>query len=127
MNESFTCRDFECKNGQISDFELKSLLTCRTNGEIKFELVDIREMFEYSDLSIKGTDLLLPTSTIHLHMDKLEEMKDSFIILYCRTGNRTRQMLNILTRMGFKKIAHLNKGIVQYSGEKLKNALIPEK
>jgi predicted sulfurtransferase len=58
-------------------------------------------------------------------MNKLENIKDKFIVLYCRTGSRTGQMLYILKRMGFQKIAHLSDGIVQYSGAKLKNAPLP--
>jgi len=123
---SFTCKDIESLGTELSDTELKELLTCKENGEVEFQLIDIREMFEYSDLSIKGTDILFPTSTMHMHMDVLEKIKDDFIILYCRTGSRTGQMLNILKRMGFKKIAHLSNGIVQFSGEKLKNAPLPK-
>lgn len=122
---SFTCKDIENLGFELSDTELKELLTCRKNGEVAFQLIDIREMFEYSDLSIKGTDILFPTSTMHMHMDELEKIKNDFIILYCRTGSRTGQMLNILKRMGFTKIAHLSDGIVQFSGEKLKNAPLP--
>jgi rhodanese-related sulfurtransferase len=122
---SFTCKDISSLTSEISDKELKNLLTCKENGEIDFTLIDIREMFEYSDLSINGTDLLLPTSTIHTKMNILEDIKDNFIILYCRTGNRTGHMLNILQRMGFKKIAHLSDGIVQFSGDTSKNAPLP--
>jgi len=123
---SFTCKDIESLGTELSDTELKELLICKENGEVDFKLIDIREMFEYSDLSIKGTDILFPTSTMHMHMNELEKIKDSFIILYCRTGSRTGQMLNILKRMGFRKIAHLSDGIVQFSGEKLKNAPLPK-
>ena len=122
---SSTCKDIESLGTQLSDTQLKELLICRQNKELDFFLVDIREMFEYSDLSIKDTDILLPTSTMHIHMEELEKIKDSFIILYCRTGKRTGQMLTILKRMGFSKIAHLSDGIVQFSGEKLKNAPLP--
>jgi rhodanese-related sulfurtransferase len=135
MSETLTCKDsFDdkdeqiekiCQGGQVSDWQLKSLLTCRAEKMIDFLLVDIREMFEYFDKSIEGTDLLLPTSSIHLHMDKLEENKDKLIVLYCRTGSRTGQMLHILKRMGFLKIAHLSEGIVTYSGSTLKNAPLP--
>ena len=122
---SFTCKDISSLTSEISDKELKNLLTCRENGEVDFTLIDIREMFEYSDLSIDGTDLLLPTSILHTKMDELEKIKESFIILYCRTGNRTGHMLGILQRMGFKKIAHLSDGIVQFSGKTSKNAPLP--
>ena len=120
------CKDLDALGSELSDSQLKKLLECREDGKVDFTLIDIREMFEYSDLSIKNTDMLLPTSTIHMYMNKLEQLKDSFIVLYCRTGNRTGQMLHILKRMGFHKIAHLSDGIVQFSGEKLRNAPLPE-
>ena len=57
------------KSHEVSADELQFLLACRAKGKLDFLLIDIREMVEYSALSIKGTDILLPTSTIHLAMD----------------------------------------------------------
>ena len=111
---------------EISSDELIYLLECRTKQKVNFTLIDIRELFEYSDLSIKGTDLLLPTSNIHANMDQLTKRKGGFLIFYCRTANRTAQMLFILRRMGFEHIAHLSRGIVDFRGEKLKNAPLPK-
>jgi len=135
MSDTLTCKEsFEnideqlesiYQNGQISDWQLQSLLTCRDEGKVDFLLVDIREIYEYSELSIKGNDLLYPTSTLHLHIEKLEKVKDKFIILYCRRGNRTLQVLQALNRMEFKKVAHLSEGIITYTGEMLKNAELP--
>ncbi|MDD3342508.1 MAG: rhodanese-like domain-containing protein [Sulfurospirillaceae bacterium] len=113
-------------NCEISSDELNFLLECRAKQKVDFTLIDIREIFEYSDSSIKGTDLLLPTSMIHMNMDQLAKRKGSFMIFYCRTGNRTAQMLFMLRRMGFTHIAHLTKGIVNFRGEKLKNAPLPK-
>lgn len=116
----------EClQTHEISDEQLQELLTCKDNGQLDFLLVDIREMFEYTNLSIKGTDLLIPTSIIHEKLSLLEEKKDKFIILYCRTGNRTSFTMFALKRMGFLKIAHLTNGIVSYTGETIKNAPLP--
>ncbi len=126
--ENLPCDDVlkKClKTLEVSDSELQTLLTCKEKGLIDFLLVDIRELFEYSERSIDGTDLLLPTSTIHQQMNILEKNRDNFILLYCRTGNRTSFMLSILQKMGFEKIAHLSEGIVGYSGSISKNASIP--
>lgn len=113
------------KTHEISDKQLQKLLTCKEKRQLDFLLVDIREMFEYTNLSIKGTDLLIPTSIIHTKLSLLEENKDKFIILYCRTGNRTSFTMFALKRMGFSKIAHLSDGIVSYTGETKKNAPLP--
>ena len=63
------------KSHEVSTDELQFLLACRAKGKLDFLLIDIREMVEYSALSIKGTDVLLPTSTIHLAMDELVKRK----------------------------------------------------
>jgi len=114
------------KSHEVSGEELQFLLSCRAKGKVDFLLIDIREMIEYSAQSIKGTDLLLPTSTIQTTMDALAKCKSHLVILYCYSSSRTFQMVHILKRMGFMKIAHLDGGIVEYRGEKLKNAPLPK-
>ncbi len=113
------------KNHEISSDELQFLLSRREKGLVDFLLIDIREMYEYSAVSIKGTDLLLPTSMIHQHLDELAKQKDRLMIFYCRSANRTFQLISILKRMGYSRIAHLDGGIVEYLGEKVKNAPLP--
>ncbi len=114
------------KSHEISAEELQFLLSCRAKGKVDFLLIDIREITEYTALSIKGTDLLFPTSTIHQHINELVKHKDTLMIFYCYSSSRTFQMVHILKRMGLSKIAHLDGGIVEYRGEKLKNAPLPK-
>jgi len=113
------------QSNEITGEELQFLLSCRTKKKIDFLLIDIREIMEYSTLSIKGTDLLVPTSTIHLYLDELSRKKGSLMIFYCRSSNRTFQIVHILKRMGFTRIAHLASGIIGYHGRTLKNAPLP--
>ncbi len=110
---------------QVEDEELQNLLKHRKDGKFDFKLIDIREIYEYSNSSIDETDLLFPTTMLHEYMDHLDELKDKYIVLYCRTGSRTSQVLNILKRMGFEKVAHLTSGIIAFSGETSKNAKLP--
>ncbi len=108
-----------------SSAELEALLEARERGEIDFNLVDIREVFEYNQASIDGTDLLIPTSSIQQHFDKLEAIRDEPIVLYCRTGNRTGQIMYALDNMGFPKVSHLSQGIVTYHGKTSHGAKLP--
>jgi len=109
----------------MSSSELVTLLEAREKGEVEFNLVDIREVFEYSSSSIDGTDLIVPTSVIQKHIDKLEAIKDEPIILYCRTGNRTGQIMHALDSMGFPKVVHLSQGIIAYGGKTSHEAQLP--
>ena len=109
----------------MSSSELVTLLEAREKGEIGFNLVDIREVFEYDSSSIDDTDLLIPTSVIQQHIDKLEAIKDEPIVLYCRTGNRTGQIMHALDSMGFPKVVHLAQGIIAYGGKTSHGAKVP--
>ncbi|MFK5881874.1 MAG: rhodanese-like domain-containing protein [Sulfurospirillum sp.] len=113
-------------SAQVKDEDLQELLRYKEEGKFDFKLIDIREIYEYSDRSIDKTDLLYPTTLLHRHIEDLEKIKDEHIILYCRTGNRTEQVLMILKRMGFDKIAHLSEGIIAYSGKTGKNTKLPK-
>ncbi|AOO65245.1 rhodanese-like domain-containing protein [Sulfurospirillum halorespirans] len=114
------------KSCEVSGEELHVMLNLRAQKRLDFVLIDIREMYEYSESSIKGTDMLLPTSTIHQHMDELKKLSGKLLIFYCHIGGRTTQMLFILRRMGFSNIAQLSGGIDAFHGEKLKNAPLPK-
>ena len=113
------------KNKQMSSHELETLLEARESGDVKFTLVDIREVYEFESSSIDGTDLLIPTSVIQGHLDKFETRKEEVVILYCRTGNRTGQVMGALERMGHEKVVHLSHGIVAYAGSTSHKVEIP--
>ncbi|AHJ12760.1 rhodanese-like domain-containing protein [Sulfurospirillum multivorans] len=114
------------KSCEVSGEELHVMLNLRAQKRLDFVLIDIREMYEYSESSIRGTDILMPTSTIHQHMDELKKLANKLLIFYCHIGGRTTQMIFILRRMGFSNIAQLSGGIDAFHGEKLKNAPLPK-
>jgi len=114
------------KSCEVNGEELHVMLSLRAQKRLDFVLIDIREMYEYSESCIKGTDMLLPTSTIHHHMEELKKLSNKLLIFYCHIGGRTSQMIFILRRMGFLNIAQLSGGIDAFHGEKLKNAPLPK-
>jgi len=103
------------KKEQLSSSELESLLQARKEGLIDFELIDIREPFEYEMEHIVGADRLLPTTQFQSWAGDILE-SDKNIIIYCRTGNRTGQVQHILKQYG-KSVPHLTDGIVAFRGE----------
>ncbi len=112
-------------NQQMSSAELETLLKAREEGDIDFKLIDIREVFEFTDRSIVGADLLYPTTMIQKFVTDLEALKDEPVILYCRTGSRTGQIMYALRNMGMENVVHLSDGIMAYRGETIKGADIP--
>jgi len=113
------------QNKQMSSAILEILLKAREEGAIDFKLIDIREVFEYTNSSIVGTDLLYPTSMVNKFVSSFEEMKEIPVILYCRTGNRTGYIMSALENMGLTNVVHLTDGIVAYRGETTPRAEIP--
>jgi len=109
----------------MSSSELETLLKARAEKQIDFKLIDIRELFEFTDRSIVGADLLYPTSMIQKFVPDLEALKDVPVILYCRTGSRTGQIMHALRNMGMENVVHLSDGILAYRGETIKGADIP--
>jgi rhodanese-related sulfurtransferase len=113
------------QNPQMSSQELETLLKAREEGKIDFVLMDVREVFEFTDRSIKGADILLPTSMMNNKLHVFEELKEKPVVLYCRTGSRTGQVMYALRNMGYDNIVHLNPGIMGYFGETESGAPIP--
>ncbi|MEZ5063209.1 MAG: molybdopterin-synthase adenylyltransferase MoeB [bacterium] len=85
----------------------------RLRGEDLF-LLDVRNPDEFSLCRIEGSHLLpLP----HL-LDGVSELDSAReIIVYCRTGIRSAQAVNVLRDMGFRKAKNLRGGIHAWSAE----------
>ena len=124
---SYTKTDLKIvlKNKQISSSELEILLKAREERKIDFVLMDIREIYEYRQSSIKGVDMLIPTSVIDRKINLFEKLKNRSVIIYCRTGSRTGQLMYVLNKMGYTNISHLSCGILGYLGETAENASMP--
>jgi rhodanese-related sulfurtransferase len=74
-------------------------------------VLDIRTPGEFNQHHVKGAvniDFLAPDFAAKLN--KLD--KNQPILMHCRSGNRSGQSLAVFQKLGFKKIYHLNYGIV---------------
>lgn len=75
-----------------------------------FIIVDIRTPEEFDDGHIQDAVLIdFRADSFETEMDKLD--KDRAYLIYCRTGNRTSQSFEILTKLRFTKVYHLADGI----------------
>ena len=109
----------------LLSYDLVSLLEARDAKKIDFVLVDVRESYEYNELSIIGCDYLLPTSELQHQGNVYETLKTKNVVLYCRTGNRTGQVMAMLQQAGLEHVSHLAGGIVSYQGATQKSAALP--
>ncbi len=71
-------------------------------------ILDVRTQQEYSEGHLKGS-ILIPVDELATRLSELSKEKE--ILVYCRTGNRSRTAVNILTAAGYQKIFHMKDGI----------------
>ena len=64
-------------------------------------IVDVRTKEEYDSGHIEGA-LLLPVQELEVRLDEL--LMDKPIIVYCRSGGRSRTAATILVENGFKQV-----------------------
>lgn len=66
-------------------------------------ILDVRTPEEYAQGHIPGA-VLLPVTSIGSDTAKLLPDKDAEILIYCRSGNRSRQATNMLVDMGYTAV-----------------------
>jgi rhodanese-related sulfurtransferase len=74
-------------------------------------ILDVRTPMEFESERIKGAiNLDMYSNIFRNNLDKLD--KSQTIFLYCRTDSRSNHSKNIFIELGFKKIYHLEEGIL---------------
>ncbi len=90
-----------------SEFTEKMKSLSESDG---FMIIDVRTPEEFRSERIKGAvNINRYASGFDNEIDKLDRNKTYFI--YCRSGNRSGQVKNIMKKMGFKEVYNLKNGI----------------
>ncbi|HYN67551.1 MAG TPA: ThiF family adenylyltransferase, partial [Ornithinibacter sp.] len=101
------------KDSTISVRQLAALLEAREKGETDFLLVDVREPGEYEIVSIPGA-VLIPKNDF-LIGDALAGLpQDRPVILHCKVGARSAEVLAVLKSAGFADSQHVGGGILAW-------------
>ena len=94
----------------ISVHTLDGWLKERNDGGRDFQLVDVREPNEYEINKVPGS-VLIPKGEF-LRGSALEQLgNDKPIVLYCKTGARSAEVLAILKGAGFADAVHVGGGV----------------
>lgn len=80
------------------------------NRKDDFQLIDVREPFEYEVSNLEG--LNIPLSGILIESDKIA--KDKPVVIHCRSGKRSAQAVMLLEQEGFDNLANLAGGILAW-------------
>jgi molybdopterin/thiamine biosynthesis adenylyltransferase/rhodanese-related sulfurtransferase len=94
----------------IKEITAKELYDWQVKGK-KFQLIDVREPFEYEIAEIGGE--LMPLAGISDQADRIS--KDLDVVFYCKMGGRSSKAIRELEeKFGFKNLYNLNGGILAY-------------
>jgi len=76
-----------------------------------FTLVDVHVP---QQTHIEGTDAVIPYNQIAENLSELPSDKNAKIVLYCRSGSMSKEAADLLMRMGYTNVYHLEGGIQAY-------------
>ncbi len=96
---------------QISMDEAISLM----ETEKDYIILDVRRQDEYNEKHIPGA-VLVPNETIGTQPIPELPDKEQMILVYCRSGNRSKQASEKLANMGYTNIIEFG-GIIDWPGE----------
>ena len=96
---------------QISMSEAKTLM----ENESDFLLLDVRTPQEFADGHIPGA-VNLPNETIGSEKPELLPDQEQLILIYCRSGNRSKQASEKLAALGYTNIMEFG-GINTWNGD----------
>ncbi len=78
-----------------------------------FQLIDVREAFEYEVSNLQG--LHIPLANILVETEKID--RDKPVIVHCRSGARSAAAIMQLESHGFKDLYNLKGGILAWAAE----------
>lgn len=97
----------------ISVTQLEHMLKERDNGERDFTLIDVREPNEYEINQIPGS-VLIPKGEF-LNGNALGDLpSDKPIVLHCKSGVRSAEVLAIVKGAGYADAVHVGGGVVAW-------------
>ena len=95
---------------EITVQELKTKL----DNQEDFQLIDVREQNEREFTNIGGDHI--PMGNIMQSMDQIDKEKD--VVIYCRSGSRSGQVVNFLeANHGFENLYNLKGGILAWADD----------
>ena len=96
---------------QISLEEAKQLM----KDEEGYIILDVRTKEEFAEGHIPGA-ICVPNETISDEMPEELPEQDQLILVYCRSGNRSKQASKKLAELGYTNIKEFG-GIIDWDGE----------
>lgn len=95
----------------MEDITVQELKSRMDQGE-SLVIIDVREQYEYDEFNIGGR--LIPLGELPAKVDDLDDLKDTEIIVHCRSGARSAGAKGFLTQQGFTRVRNLIGGMNEW-------------
>jgi sulfur-carrier protein adenylyltransferase/sulfurtransferase len=96
------------EQGAIDVTEVKAKLD---RGD-DFELIDVREPYEYQICNIPGAKLI-PLGELPKRLNELD--RNAEIVAHCKSGKRSQQAVDLLKKNGYSNVLNMTGGILAWS------------
>lgn len=109
-----------CSATAVTDISAQkaSSLMQENQNNADFVILDVRTAQEYADGHLnRAVNLDFNAPAFRAGLETLDKSKT--YLVYCRSGNRSRQAVNLMNELGFKKIYHINGGIIEWNANGL--------
>ncbi|MGG1660795.1 rhodanese-like domain-containing protein [Brevibacillus sp. NRS-1366] len=77
------------------------------------QFIDVRNPDEYSEGHIEGA-ILIPLPVLPVRLHEIDPEKE--VIFICRSGARSSQACEYVTGQGYKKVANMTGGMLNWQG-----------
>jgi rhodanese-related sulfurtransferase len=102
-------RSAPIKSKQMKEVTVQELKQKMDNNE-DFQLIDVRETFEYETSNLNGENI--PLGGILIEADKISTEKP--VIIQCRSGKRSAAAVMQLEQLGFTNLYNLKGGMLAW-------------
>ena len=96
----------------MKEIIVEDLKRMKDSGE-DFQLIDVREDFEYEMSNLNGE--LIPLGGILIETDKIS--KDKPVVIMCRSGKRSAMAVMQLEAQGYTNLYNLQGGILAWADQ----------
>ena len=96
----------------MKEINVQELKEKKEKGE-DFQLIDVREDFEYEMSNLGG--LSIPLGGVLIESDKISTNKP--VVVMCRSGKRSASAIMLLEQQGFTNLYNLRGGILAWADE----------
>ena len=93
-------------------------LTQNNQNNLDFVIVDVRTPEEFAEGHVENAiNIDFRSENFRDEIDKLDKHKT--YLIYCRSGRRSADAINIMEELNFTRIYHMNGGILEWTEEEL--------